>query len=58
MRPLGITAYGCTPGHPSSIGQDKCIHAPDEWTSVDDLAARTRFFVAVLYHALVAGELD
>ncbi len=53
MREVGIPSFGCTPGHPSTMGQVKGAHAPDEWTGVADLVALTRFFLGVLHRLCV-----
>jgi acetylornithine deacetylase/succinyl-diaminopimelate desuccinylase-like protein len=52
FRKLGRPALGFTPGDPRSPDESRKSHGTDEWTTIDDLVAMTRFFLAA------AVELD
>jgi len=54
VRPLGVAAYGWTPGHPDSDPSKRRIHGPNEAVAVGDLVVQTAAYVA-LAHRLAAA---
>jgi acetylornithine deacetylase/succinyl-diaminopimelate desuccinylase-like protein len=56
VRPFGTTAYGCVLGDPKLAGLPRNAHGADEWTSIVDLIAATRFFVDVAWSLCVEGQ--
>lgn len=56
VRPLGTVAYGCVLGALEFAGLPRNAHGADEWTSIDDLVAATRFFLDVAWSLCVEGR--
>ncbi len=54
VRPLGVGAYGWTPGHPDSDPSKRRIHGPNEAVAVGDLVVQTAAYMA-LAHRLAAA---